>query len=467
MVAGVEPAGLNAKVGADPEDAAAEEEAPKRVEAPLAAGAPPKEMPPADAALLPLAKENMGFEAGAAAVAAPKDGVDAAVAAPKDGVDAAGAPPKDGVEAAAPNDGVEAAAPKEGEAAAPPKDGVEAAAPKAGWLAGGTPKLGAEAAEAPNPVATAGAPPAPDDIKEKPGALAALAPPSLKPPAAAPKVDAAEEDAPKPPKPPADPNAPLPELAPAPKDGADPAAISRSTQSCFCCCFVNGGGGGVVQEREREREKGRATGFTGLGQRKLAGRGRSRTTRQEPGLGPSMGRGRGVPREAGLGLGTYLRKMALRIHRLLRKPSSSCGSRYSVLVSLTLSLLQRAHRTPSRCRFWFGQTLLSSGGGRPPLRVFLMENLGLGGIQPLNFEIRSAAGKGACVGTSARGRQSKARVAERLGTMGGATRRSNAYSKIDTETNDGEEALKDAFAHFPPLKVSLPRFATALVLERP
>lgn len=58
--------------------------------------------------------------------------------------------------------------------------------------------------------------------------------------------------------------------------------------------------------------------------------------------------------------------------------------------------------------------------------------------------------------------------AERLGTMGGATRRSNAYSKIDTETNDGEEALKDAFAHFPPLKVSsLPRFATALVLERP
>ena len=51
--------------------------------------------------------------------------------------------------------------------------------------------------------------------------------------------------------------------------------------------------------------------------------------------------------------------------------------------------------------------------------------------------------------------------------MGGATRRSNAYSKIDTETNDGEEALKDAFAHFPPLKVSLPRFATALVLERP
>ena len=86
----------------------------------------------------------------------------------------------------------------------------------------------------------------------------------------------------------------------------------------------------------------------------------------------------------------------------------------------------------------------------------------------MNFEIRSAAGKGACVGTSARGRQrSKARVAERLGTMGGATRRSNAYSKIDTETNDGEEALKDAFAHFPPLKVSLPRFATALVLERP
>ena len=68
----------------------------------------------------------------------------------------------------------------------------------------------------------------------------------------------------------------------------------------------------------------------------------------------------------------------------------------------------------------------------------------------------------------ARGRQSKARVAERLGTMGGATRRSNAYSKIDTETNEGEEALKDAFAHFPPLKVSsLPRFATALVLERP
>ena len=458
MVAGVEPAGLNAKVGADPEDAAAEEEAPKRVEAPLAAGAPPKEMPPADAALLPLAKENMGFEAGAAAVAAPKDGVDAAVAAPKDGVDAAGAPPKDGVEAAAPNDGVEAAAPKEGEAAAPPKDGVEAAAPKAGWLAGGTPKLGAEAAEAPNPVATAGAPPAPDDIKEKPGALAAPAPPSLKPPAAAPKVDAAEEDAPKPPKPPADPNAPLPELAPAPKDGADPAAISRSTQSCFCCCFVNGGGGGVVQERERERERrGERQGL----RVSVSESWRGGVDQGRHGRSPSSG-----PRWVE-GVVSHLRKMALRIHRLLRKPSSSCGSRYSVLVSLTLSLLQRAHRTPSRCRFWFGQTLLSSGGGRPPLRVFLMENLGLGGIQPLNFEIRSAAGKGACVGTSARGRQSKARVAERLGTMGGATRRSNAYSKIDTETNDGEEALKDAFAHFPPLKVSLPRFATALVLERP
>ena len=461
MVAGVEPAGLNAKVGADPEDAAAEEEAPKRVEAPLAAGAPPKEMPPADAALLPLAKENMGFEAGAAAVAAPKDGVDAAVAAPKDGVDAAGAPPKDGVEAAAPNDGVEAAAPKEGEAAAPPKDGVEAAAPKAGWLAGGTPKLGAEAAEAPNPVATAGAPPAPDDIKEKPGALAAPAPPSLKPPAAAPKVDAAEEDAPKPPKPPADPNAPLPELAPAPKDGADPAAISRSTQSCFCCCFVNGGGGGVVQEREREREKGRATGFTGLGQRKLAGRGRSRTTRQEPGLGPSMGRGRGVPREAGLGLGTYLRKMALRIHRLLRKPSSSCGSRYSVLVSLTLSLLQRAH-APRAAVALVWATLLSSGGGLPE---FPDGKLGFGDSA---FEFRDSqrSTEGRAL-APARGRQSKARVAERLGTMGGATRRSNAYSKIDTETNDGEEALKDAFAHFPPLKVSLPRFANALVLERP
>ena len=217
------------------------------------------------------------------------------------------------------------------------------------------------------------------------------------------------------------------------------------------------------RERERDGEKGRATGFTGLGQRKLAGRGRSRTTRQEPGLGPSVGRGRGVPRE------THLRKLALRIHRLLRKPSSSCGSRYSVLVSLTLSLLQRAHRTPSRCRFWFGQTLLAQGG-EASSASFPDGKLGLGGIgiQPLNFEIRSAAGKGACVGTSARGRQrSKARVAERLGTMGGATRRSNAYSKIDTETNDGEEALKDAFAHFPPLKVSLPRFATALVLERP
>ena len=221
----------------------------------------------------------------------------------------------------------------------------------------------------------------------------------------------------------------------------------------------------VVVSCKREREKGRATGFTGLGQRKLAGRGRSRTTR--PGLGPSMGRGRVVPREAGLGLGTHLRKMALRIHRLLRKPSSSCGSRYSVLVSLTLSLLQRAHRTPSRCRFWLGKPS-SAQGGEASSASFPDGKLGLGGIQPLNFEIRSAAGKGACVGTSARGIQrSKARVAERLGTMGGATRRSNAYSKIDTETNDGEEALKDAFAHFPPLKVSLPRFATALVLERP
>ena len=55
------------------------------------------------------------------------------------------------------------------------------------------------------------------------------------------------------------------------------------------------------RERERDGEKGRATGFTGLGQRKLAGRGRSRTTRQEPELGPSMGRGRGVaPPKAGI-----------------------------------------------------------------------------------------------------------------------------------------------------------------------
>ena len=138
----------------------------------------------------------------------------------------------------------------------------------------------------------------------------------------------------------------------------------------------------VVVSCKREREKGRATGFTGLGQRKLAGRGRSRTTR--PGLGPSMGRGRVVPREAGLGLGTHLRKMALRIHRLLRKPSSSCGSRYSVLVSLTLSLLQRAHRTPSRCRFWFGQTLLAQGG-EASSASFPDGKLGFGGDSAFEF----------------------------------------------------------------------------------
>ena len=137
-----------------------------------------------------------------------------------------------------------------------------------------------------------------------------------------------------------------------------------------------------------------------------------------------MGRGRGVPREAGLGLGTHLRKMALRIHRLLRKPSSSCGSRYSVLVSLTLSLLQRAHRTPSRCRFWLGKPS-SAQGGEASSASFPDGKLGLGGIQPLNFEIRSAAGKGACVGTSARGRQSKAEWprdwARWVGRRGGAT----------------------------------------------